>query len=203
MARAVIEMCGCHRGRRSSVRDTPPQLCVCRGDFGRLGHGDCADVFIPRRIACLAENTVKTITCGDTHTLAVLHDGRLFSFGRNQNGQLGNGTNDDCLEARMVSNLAAETVTGAACGAEHSVCVTASGKVFSWGWGRYGNLGVSSYVDECAPCSLPRPLVLCGVFVGAFVRHVRLSRAVQSGGGVPRAYVASVTRRRRAGCRPC
>ena len=139
----------------------------CRGDFGRLGHGDCADVFIPRRIACLAENTVKSVTCGDTHTLAVLNDGRLFSFGRNQNGQLGNGTSDDCLEARMVSNLAAETVTGAACGAEHSVCVTASGKVYSWGWGRYGNLGVGSFVDECAPrchaapcahpCRMPPP----------------------------------------------
>lgn len=24
---------------------------MCRGDFGRLGHGDCNDVFIPRPIA--------------------------------------------------------------------------------------------------------------------------------------------------------
>jgi hypothetical protein len=100
---------------------------------------------------------VQQVACGDTHTLAVLDDGRLFSFGRNQNGQLGNGGRDDRSKACAVSNLAAERVTGAACGAEHSVCVTTEGRVFAWGWGSYGNLGNGCYSDECAP-------ILCGLF---------------------------------------
>jgi alpha-tubulin suppressor-like RCC1 family protein len=92
---------------------------------------------------------VQQVACGDTHTLAVLDNGRLFSFGRNQNGQLGNGTRNDSWKACAVSNLAEQRVTGASCGAEHSLCVTAEGQVFAWGWGHYGNLGNGSVADEC------------------------------------------------------
>jgi alpha-tubulin suppressor-like RCC1 family protein len=103
-------------------------------------------------VSCLSGKQVDTISCGDQHTLVLLHGGQLLSFGRNQNGQLGNGTTSDCVEARKVHGLAAECITGVACGAEHSLCLTESGKVFAWGWGAYGNLGTGSLEDEYAPC---------------------------------------------------
>lgn len=124
---------------------------MCRGDFGRLGHDDCSDVFLPRRIEGLSGRGVSSIACGDTHTLAVMQSGALLAFGRNQNGQLGTGTQQDSLRAVPVEGLAGERVLGAACGAEHSTCVTESGKVFGWGWGRYGNLGIGTCEDACAP----------------------------------------------------
>jgi Regulator of chromosome condensation (RCC1) repeat len=122
-----------------SIGSVPPR----RGDFGRLGQGDCNDVFIPRSVSCLEGKEVTSVACGDTHTLVVLASGALLAFGRNQNGQLGNGTNTDC-----------EAVCGASCGAEHSVCVTRSGRVYAWGWGRYGNLGTGERTDQCAAPAL-------------------------------------------------
>jgi alpha-tubulin suppressor-like RCC1 family protein len=41
-------------------------------------------------------------------------------------------------------------VTSISCGAEHTVVATAGGEVYSWGWGRYGNLGDGERVDRCA-----------------------------------------------------
>lgn len=80
------------------------KIC-CRGDFGRLGHGDIVDVFIPKPISGLSGVGIITISCGDTHTLALSATGQLYSFGRNQNGQLGTGTDEDSLVPAHVDAL--------------------------------------------------------------------------------------------------
>lgn len=76
-----------------------------RGDFGRLGHGEASDVFIPRIVNALQGKVVLNVACGDTHTLVTTDDGVLYAFGRNQNGQLGLGNNDDALLPRVVEKL--------------------------------------------------------------------------------------------------
>ncbi len=38
-----------------------------------------------------------------------------------------------------------------ACGAAHSVCIAASGEVYSWGCGKYGRLGHGSEASEPQP----------------------------------------------------
>ena len=83
----------------------PLNYLCCRGDFGRLGHGDIIDVFLPKPIAGLSGIGVKKLACGDTHTLAVTAGGALFSFGRNQNGQLGVGTDKDALSPVPIEAL--------------------------------------------------------------------------------------------------
>lgn len=136
----------------------PQTNAVRRGDFGRLGHGDALDVFIPRPVSALAGQRVAAVACGDTHTLVLLDQGKLLAFGRGQNGQLGLGRREDSLAPQEVTTLSGSEVVGIACGAEHSLCVTATGKAYAWGWGRYGNLGSGTNHDQCAPLS-PVPSV--------------------------------------------
>lgn len=38
-----------------------------------------------------------------------------------------------------------------AAGAEHTAAVTEDGKVYGWGWGRYGNLGLGDRNDRLVP----------------------------------------------------
>lgn len=121
------------------------------GDFGRLGHSNCNDVFLPSPIESLSGVKIQSVSCGDTHTLVITDGGKVMSFGRNQNGQLGIGTIDDSYQPREVSSLNQEFVTAISCGAEHSICCTKEGKVFSWGWGRYGNIGDGETIDRHTP----------------------------------------------------
>lgn len=86
-------------------------MFATRGDFGRLGHGDCNDVFIPQPIRALSGRSIVKVACGDTHTLAVTAEGELFSFGRNQNGQLGLGTTNDALLPQLVESLKVITLS--------------------------------------------------------------------------------------------
>ncbi len=76
-----------------------------RGDFGRLGHGDCGDVFLPKPISGLNDINIVACACGDTHSLCVSSDGALYAFGRNSNGQLGNGTSEDSTMPQRVAAL--------------------------------------------------------------------------------------------------
>lgn len=95
---------------------------------------------------------MAAVACGDTHTLVVTEgDGALYTFGRNQNGQLGLGHTHDCLSPQPVLELQGERVLSVACGSEHSLAATERGTVYAWGWGRYGNLGDGESSDRYLP----------------------------------------------------
>ena len=113
------------------------------GDFGRLGTGDPGDRHAPTPVRALRGVHVEHVACGDSHCLVVARDGTLFSFGRNQNGQLGLGDSEDRLSPCVVQFFrdAGTRVRRAAGGAEHSAVTDARGAMYTFGWGRYGNLG--------------------------------------------------------------
>lgn len=50
---------------------------LCRGDFGRLGHGNSSDLFTPQPIRALHGLRIKQIACGDSHCLAVTMEGQV------------------------------------------------------------------------------------------------------------------------------
>ncbi|KAL2936214.1 Ultraviolet-B receptor UVR8 [Bienertia sinuspersici] len=138
------------------------------GDFGRLGHGNSSDLFIPQPIKAFDGIKIKQIACGDSHCLAVTMDGEVASWGRNQNGQIGIGTTEDVLVPQKITTFQGTPVKMVAAGAEHSAAVTEAGEVYGWGWGRYGNLGLGDRKDRLVPEKVPEIdgikmiLVACG-----------------------------------------
>ncbi|KAE8810905.1 ultraviolet-B receptor UVR8-like [Hordeum vulgare] len=121
------------------------------GDFGRLGHGNSSDVFNPQPIVALQGMKIKQIACGDSHCLAVTFNGQVHSWGRNQNGQLGLGNNQDSLLPQKLKAFEGVCVKMIAAGAEHTTAITEGGDLYGWGWGRYGNLGLSDRDDRSVP----------------------------------------------------
>lgn len=121
------------------------------GDFGRLGHGNSTDVFNPLPIQALQGIKIKQIACGDCHCLAVTVNGQVHSWGRNQNGQLGLGNNEDSLLPQKIQAFEGVRISMIAAGAEHTVAVTEDGDLYGWGWGRYGNLGLGDRDDRFVP----------------------------------------------------
>ncbi|XP_076910126.1 ultraviolet-B receptor UVR8-like [Bidens hawaiensis] len=121
------------------------------GDFGRLGHGNSTDFFIPQPIKALQGIRIRQIACGDSHCLAVTMEGEVQSWGRNQNGQLGLGTTEDSLVPQKIEAFQGVNVKMVAAGAEHTVAITEDGELYGWGWGRYGNLGLGDRKDRMIP----------------------------------------------------
>lgn len=53
-------------------------------------------------------------------------------------------------ESRMHQYQGIE-VRAVACGGEHSLAATEAGELYTWGWGRYGNLGLGRAEDRLIP----------------------------------------------------
>ncbi|XP_078434073.1 regulator of chromosome condensation (RCC1) family protein isoform X2 [Wolffia australiana] len=121
------------------------------GDFGRLGHGNSSDVFSPQPVKALLGIRIKQIACGDSHCVAVTMEGKVQSWGRNQNGQLGLGSTEDSLLPQKIQAFEGILVKMVAAGAEHTAAVTEDGDLYGWGWGRYGNLGLGDRNDRLVP----------------------------------------------------
>jgi hypothetical protein len=95
--------------------------------------------------------SISNVACGEYHTLAVAHDGTLWTWGKNSHGQLGHGitiAGDFSTHKipKRVQGLEKKIVIKAAAGGQFSVVLTESNKVYSWGSNHFGQLGVGTNV---------------------------------------------------------
>ena len=60
-----------------------------KGDSGCLGHGVDKDINVPTPIAMSIEESVSKVATGDHHAFALdTKNGRVYSWGKNDHGQL-------------------------------------------------------------------------------------------------------------------
>ncbi|GMP81554.1 hypothetical protein CsSME_00036223 [Camellia sinensis var. sinensis] len=86
--------------------------------------------------------------CASFHCVALDVEGRCYTWGRNEKGQLGHGDTMQHDMPAVVSKLSQHTVVGAAAGRSHTVLVTKDGLSFSFGWNKHGQLGTGSSKNE-------------------------------------------------------
>ncbi|KAJ6381368.1 hypothetical protein OIU77_030113 [Salix suchowensis] len=157
-------------GRHSAVvTDAGELLTFGWGLYGQCGQGSTNDQLSPTSLPSLSGIKVERIAAGLWHTLCIAIDGRVYAFGGNQFGQLGTGDDHGesiprLLDAPCLESKQAKMVS---CGARHSAILTVDGQVFSWGWNKYGQLGVGDSMDRNIPSQVPiegcRPKsVACG-----------------------------------------
>ena len=84
--------------------------------------------------------TVKHVECGPTGTAAILSDGRCFTFGSNENGQLGHGDKVDVLAPKLLeapesSSLSKSGVSAISLGTNFSAIIDDNGDLYSFGFG--------------------------------------------------------------------
>jgi alpha-tubulin suppressor-like RCC1 family protein len=112
---------------------------------GRLGLGapgspDTATRSAPTEVPNLSG--VLAATFGFDHTLVLLEDGTVRSFGDNSSGQLGDGSTEDRHYPVTVAGL--DDVIQLVGGSKHSVALRRDGSVWAWGRNEFGNLGQGS-----------------------------------------------------------
>ena len=83
--------------------------------------------------------TIVAVACGNAFSIALASDGRVFGFGYNSFGQLGNGTTT--LAPEPVQMQAPDGVVAVACGHDHSVLLLGDGSVWTCGRNQAGQLG--------------------------------------------------------------
>ena len=108
--------------------------------------------------------TEMACACGDEHTITLSDDGIVHSFGRNDEGQLGLGHNNDVSLPTPIPNL--PKIKMISCGFYFTVCVDHEGFIWSFGENNWGQLGTGNTTDFNVPQKLqdipPVLSVSCG-----------------------------------------
>lgn len=132
--------------------------CWGANTHGQLGNGSVAiesePELRPVRVRSLPDGEVTGLALGRQFTCAVV-DGRLFCWGRNEDGQLGQGDFDDLTEPTEVTALPGTPLRIAA-GRTHVCAITGApgadaGALYCWGTNGDYELGIGSRGDEPTP----------------------------------------------------
>lgn len=80
-----------------------------KGDYHRLGHGSGDHVRRPKKVAALQGKKIISIATGSLHCVACSDEGEVFTWGDNDEGQLGDGTTNAIVRPRVVTHLQVST----------------------------------------------------------------------------------------------
>ncbi|KAJ1405033.1 Regulator of chromosome condensation, RCC1 [Sesbania bispinosa] len=96
------------------------------------------------------EVPIKMVAAGAEHSVAVTEDGDLYGWGWGRYGNLGLGDRNDRLIPEKVT-INGDKMVMVACGWRHTISVSSSGGLYTWGWGKYGQLGHGDFEDHLVP----------------------------------------------------
>ena len=124
--------------------------------YGQLGLGNLTNQPTPQPISTLNSLTISAIAGGE-HTVFLTNDGKVYSCGWNDYGQLGLGNTTTRTTPQPISTLNSLTISAIA-GGEHTVFLTNDGKVYSCGRDTIDGLPaglLGRLVDETNPAATP------------------------------------------------
>ena len=143
--------------------------CFGENNTGQLGNGTTTNSFTPVQ----ASGLTGAVAVGgggsvlhNGHSLAVKSDGTAWSWGENNDGQLGDGTTTDRLTSVQVSTLT--NVKAVAGGQAHSLALKNDGTVFAWGDNEYGQLGDGTTTQRTTPVPVSGLTDVVGIAAGLF-----------------------------------
>jgi len=121
------------------------------GEYGRLGHGDEVRQASPKLVEALQGKEVTFVAAGGFHSSVIIEGGNLLTWGGGYFGQLGHGDETDRKAPKMVKGVQQCIAHEVACGTHHTLMLTQSQEVWTWGSGEFGKLGIGDEEKHAEP----------------------------------------------------
>ena len=121
---------------------------------GRLGNGTTNNSLIPVQANDAANDltNIVAISAGGSGSYALGSDGKVWSWGDNSSGQLGNnGTANSSTPVDITSFFNGYPIMGISAGQNYCLAVSPRGLLYAWGKNSCGQLGNCSFTQENYP----------------------------------------------------
>lgn len=121
-----------------------------RNDSGQVGVNSGASTPTPTTIPNIG--TLEVVALGNRHTAALAWDGKLYSWGANDFGQLGSGDFVSSLrpiEITAPSEWSGRSIIGLSAGDNFTIALLSDGTVWGWGDNSRGQLGADPAIIMC------------------------------------------------------
>uniref|UniRef100_A0A8C4Y2T0 HECT domain-containing protein n=2 Tax=Gopherus evgoodei TaxID=1825980 RepID=A0A8C4Y2T0_9SAUR len=123
-----------------------------QNSHGQLGVGNqIAFTDKPQLVQELRGIPLAQIATGGTHSLVLSLSGAVYSWGKNDFGQLGLGDTENKYYPSYIRALEHKKTVYISCGGEHTAVLSQDGLVCTFGAGDYGQLGHNSTQNELTP----------------------------------------------------
>ena len=128
-------------------------FCWGWNDYGQLGNGMTSDKNTPTPISLGSESTsqVKEISLGFAHTCVIDTLNKLFCWGGNNNGQLGDASNTNRLTPTEIDLGIASYAVQVSLGYWHTCAIDSLNNLLCWGWNLMGQLGDGTSTNRNTP----------------------------------------------------
>jgi alpha-tubulin suppressor-like RCC1 family protein len=128
---------------------SPTNVAYCWGanSYGQLGDGSTSDRMKPVPVASSLAFSSISAAAGDAgHTCAVTTAGAGYCWGRNNAGQLGDGTTTaSSIPVAVAGGLTFQSISA---GYDHSCGVTTTGEAYCWGNNDHKALGIGLLPEQ-------------------------------------------------------
>ena len=148
---------------------------------GELGNGSTTQSTTPTNVKTPPQTGITAIAAGKLHNLAIGNDGKLYAWGYNGDGELGNGTTTNGLTPIVVSLPNGAIPTAIAAGGSHSLAIGSDGNLYAWGGNAAGQLGNGSTTNSLTPILVSLPVGVAPIAIAAGYQH---SLAIGSDGNL-------------------
>jgi alpha-tubulin suppressor-like RCC1 family protein len=114
-----------------------------------------------------AVDKIVSISLGEDHSSALSSNGRVFTWGENEYGQLGDGTTEIIFDPSLIDSIdpptevtsrfglsAGDKIVSISLGGDHSSAISSTGRVFTWGYNEYGQLGDNTITNKSVPTEI-------------------------------------------------
>jgi len=126
-------------------------------DSNQLGDETSISRSLPTNVNSFGYLPVVRLSCGHNHNLILRKDGKLYAWGLNNYGQLGDRTlvnRNSPVPVFMDGALSGAVITQISAGAFHSLALANNGSIFAWGNNFSGQLGIGTTKDSFVPVAV-------------------------------------------------
>jgi alpha-tubulin suppressor-like RCC1 family protein len=119
--------------------------------YGELGDGTNTTKLSPEVITLASGVSPTAISAGEYHSLAIGSNGKLYAWGDNATGQLGDGTTTSEYAPEVITLGTGVTPTAISAGYGHSLLIGSDGNLYAWGTNTNRELGDGTITEHNSP----------------------------------------------------
>lgn len=142
---------------------------------------------ITHRFTLSTGEKIAYIALGSWHTAVLTSSGRLFMFGLNNYGQLGDGTTTNRFIPTEITNRfslsSSEKINEVVLSSHNSASISSSGKIFMWGHNQHGQIGDGTTTQRLIPTNITYrfPLLASDFIISVSMRASTVGALSSSG----------------------
>ena len=135
-----------------AILDNGKVQCWGLNDYGQLGDESANPLgtSTPVPVTLESQRTATAISSGGRHTCAILDDGSLVCWGRNDGGQLGDGSSTS-RDVPVDVDTGDKTAVAVTTGYYHTCALLDDNSVVCWGSNDFGQIGDETIVNKNTP----------------------------------------------------